>query len=66
MTFELFETLSLYVLVGGLIIYMGFIVWDLAKKSNAGKFGTAVLFFALGLGVVGFIAKTIIVEIMGL
>ncbi len=66
MTFELFETLSLYVLVGGLIIYMGFIVWDLAKKSNAGKFGTAVLFFALGLGVVGFIAKTIIVEFMGL
>lgn len=66
MTFEMFEELSLYVLVGGLICYMAFIVWDLAKRSNAGKFGTAVLFFALGLGVVGFIAKTIIVEIMGI
>lgn len=66
MTFEQFETLSLYVLVGGLICYMGFIVWDLAKRSNAGKFGTAVLFFALGLGVFGFIAKTIIVEMMGI
>lgn len=66
MTVEAFETISLYGLVGGLIFYMGFIVWDLAKKSNAGKFGTAVLFFALGLGVVGFIAKTVIVEVMDL
>jgi hypothetical protein len=66
MTVEAFETISLYALVGGLIFYMGFIVWDLAKKSNAGKFGTAVLFFALGLGVVGFIAKTVIVELMGI
>lgn len=66
MTFETFETVSLYVLVGGLIFYMGFIVWDLAKKSNAGKFGTSVLFFALGLGVFGFIVKTIIVEVMGI
>jgi len=66
MTVQQFEEISLTVLVGGLILYMGFIVWDLAKKSNAGKFGTAVLFFALGLGVVGFVAKTIIVEMMSL
>lgn len=66
MTVDAFETISLYVLVAALILYMGFIVWDLAKHSNAGKFGTAVLFFALGLGVFGFIAKTIIVELMGL
>lgn len=66
MSVETFESLSLYILVGGLICYMGYIVWDLAKRSNAGKFGTAVLFFALGLGVVGFIAKTVIVEVMGI
>tara|TARA_B100001063_G_C16519014_1_gene430695 strand:+ start:179 stop:379 length:201 start_codon:yes stop_codon:yes gene_type:complete len=66
MSVETFETLSLYILVGGLICYMGYIVWDLAKRSNAGKFGTAVLFFALGLGVAGFIAKTVIVEVMGI
>jgi len=65
-TFEQFEEISLYVGVGILVLYMGYIVWDLAKRSNAGKFGTAVLFFALGLGVVGFIAKTIIVELMEL
>ncbi len=45
---------------------MGYIVWDLAKRSNAGKFGTSILFIALGLGVVGFIAKTIIVELLNL
>ncbi len=66
MSIELFESISLYVLVSALIVYMGYIVWDLARRSNAGKFGTAVLFFALGLGVFGFIAKTVIVEVMEL
>jgi len=66
MSIETFESISLFVLVTALILYMAYIVWDLAKRSNAGKFGTAVLFFALGLGVFGFIAKTIIVEFMGL
>ena len=65
MTVETFENASLYVLIGALIAFMGFIVWDLAKRSNAGKFGAAVLFFALGFGVFGFIAKTIFVEFMG-
>lgn len=43
--------------VGGLIAFMAFIMWDLAKQSNAGKFGTAIIFFALGFGVLGFIIK---------
>ncbi|MGI6407418.1 MAG: DUF2788 domain-containing protein [Gammaproteobacteria bacterium] len=63
---EAFEELMTTLLVGGLILFMGFIVWDLAKKSKAGRYGTAVLFFALGLGVFGFIAKTIIIAIKGL
>jgi hypothetical protein len=58
------EDISLYVGLGGLIALMAYIVWDLAKKSNAGKFGTAILFFALGLGVFGFIIKTVIVSMM--
>ena len=66
MSIQTFEDISLYVLVTALILYMGYIVWDLAKRSNAGKLGTGVLFFALGLGVFGFIAKTVIVEVMGL
>ncbi|MFT5717405.1 MAG: hypothetical protein ACJAWS_003208 [Oleiphilaceae bacterium] len=65
MTVQTFEDISLYVCISVLILYMGYIVWDLAKKSNAGKFGTAILFFALGLGVLGFIIKTVVVEFMG-
>jgi len=65
MTVQTFEDISLYVCITVLILYMGYIVWDLAKKSNAGKFGTAILFFALGLGVLGFIIKTVVVEFMG-
>ena len=32
-----------------LVIFIGFIIWDLGKKSGASKFGMAVLFFVLGL-----------------
>ena len=66
MTEQVFSDISLYVCVSALILYMAYIVWDLAKKSNAGKFGTAILFFVLGLGVLGFIIKTIVVEVMGI
>jgi Protein of unknown function (DUF2788) len=62
MSVEQFETWSLYVCVGGLIGFMFFIVWDLAKKSKAGKFGTFILFFALGLGLLGFIIKTVLMS----
>lgn len=65
MSIELFESLSLTIGIGALVLFMGFIVWDLAKKSKAGKFGTFILFFALGLGVVGFLIKTILVEVIG-
>jgi hypothetical protein len=62
MTVEQFETWSLYICVGGLIGFMIFIVWDLAKKSKAGKFGTFILFLALGLGLLGFIIKTVLMS----
>ena len=64
MTVEQFETWSLYIGVGGLIAFMVFIVWDLARKSKAGKFGTFILFLALGLGLLGFIIKTVLVEML--
>lgn len=51
----------------GLVVFAGFIffiIYDLAKKSNAGRFGTFVLFFALGLGLVAFLVKTIVVEMI--
>ncbi|KAF1051844.1 MAG: hypothetical protein GAK43_02221 [Stenotrophomonas maltophilia] len=58
---ENFEDWMMYGLVTALILFMAFIVWDLAKKSKAGRLGTMVLFFALGLGVLGFLIKSIVV-----
>ncbi|MFV3411968.1 DUF2788 domain-containing protein [Pseudomonas nitroreducens] len=58
---ESFEDWMMYGLVTGLILFMAFIVWDLAKKSKAGRMGTLVLFFALGLGVLGFLIKSVVV-----
>jgi len=58
---EVFEEWMMIGLVGGLILFMTFIVWDLARKSNAGRFGTLILFLALGLGVLGFVIKTLVI-----
>lgn len=58
---EVFEEWMMIGLVGGLILFMAFIVWDLARKSNAGRFGTMILFLALGLGVLGFVIKTLVI-----
>ena len=46
--------------VGAFMVYMGFIIWQLARESKAGRFGTFVLFLALGFGLVGFLAKSVI------
>lgn len=59
-----FSQIAMAIFLTGLIGWMGFIVWDLAKKSKAGKLGTIALFTVLGAGVVGFIVKTVLVEIM--
>lgn len=58
---QVFEDWMMYILVSGLIAFMAFIVWDLAKNSKAGRFGTMILFLALGLGVLGFIIKTVVI-----
>ena len=59
-----FEEWMMIILVTVLIGFMGFIVWDLAKKSKAGKFGTLILFFVLGLGVLAFIIKSVVVGVL--
>ncbi len=55
------ESIALNVGITVFAAYIFFIIYDLAKKSNAGKFGTAVLFFALGLGLAAFLLKSIVV-----
>ncbi|MBS1188284.1 MAG: hypothetical protein H6R10_76 [Rhodocyclaceae bacterium] len=52
--------------LGGLMLYMLFIIGEIAWKSKAGKTGTFVLFFVLSFGMVGFIAKSIIQKIWGI
>ncbi len=64
MSVEQFENYALTICVGGLILFMTFIMWDLAKKSKAGKFGGIILFAALGIGLLGFIIKTVMVEVI--
>ncbi len=64
MTTEQFETWSMYICVIGLVVFMFFIIWDLAKKSNAGKLGTIVLFGVLGLAVLVFVFKEIAVHLL--
>ena len=64
MTIEQFEHWSLIICVGGLVSYMVFIIYRLAKDSNAGKFGLFILSIALGLGLFGFVAKEVIIYLM--
>ena len=45
---------------------MLFIIAEIAIKSKAGKRGTAILFFVLAFGMVGFIAKSIIQKLWGI
>ncbi|MBS1216718.1 MAG: hypothetical protein H6R20_1692 [Proteobacteria bacterium] len=52
--------------LGGLMVFMLFIIWDLAKKSKAGRFGTFMLFFVLAFGILGFLAKQVIAWVLGL
>ena len=52
--------------VGAFILFMLFIIGEIAWKSKAGKTGTMVLFFVLAFGMVGFIAKAVIQKIWGI
>jgi hypothetical protein len=55
-----FEQISLTLCIGGLVLMMIFILYRLGKDSDAGRFGTFVLFLCLGMGIFGFAAKSVI------
>lgn len=65
MTEEEFASWSLRILLPALILFLGYIVWDLSKQSKAGRLGTLVLFGVLGLGVLGFMLKEVLVWLLG-
>ncbi|MCE4540676.1 DUF2788 domain-containing protein [Pelomonas sp. P7] len=46
--------------VTAFMLYMVFIILQLARESKAGRFGTFVLLLGLGFGLVGFAAKGVI------
>jgi len=46
--------------IGAFMLYMLFIIGQLAWESKAGRFGTFVLFLGLAFGMVGFAAKFVI------
>ena len=63
------EQIAQFGLTWGIAAFIGlmlFIIWDLARKSGAGKLGTFVLFFVLAFGILGFVAKQVIEWMMGL
>jgi hypothetical protein len=66
MDIEQFETISLYAGCSLLIGYMLFIIWRLSRDSKAGRFGTIMLFVVLSVGMIGFIAKEVMVLLMGM
>ena len=51
--------------VGAFMLYMVFIIVQLARESKAGRFGTFVLFLGLGFGLVGYAAKGVIKYFIG-
>ncbi len=61
-----FEHWSMIIGVWGLILYMAFIMYRMAKDSKAGRLGTFAIFLALGFGLLGFVAKEIIIEFLHL
>ena len=52
--------------IAGFLLFMLFIIGELAWKSKAGKMGTFILFFVLAFGMVGFVAKIIIQKLWGI
>lgn len=61
---QTFEAWITPLMIGGLVLFMCFIIWDLARKSKAGKFGTIMLFVVLGAGMLVFVIKTAITTLM--
>lgn len=66
MTTAEIEEIIMLVCVTGLVGYMGFIVFDLAKRSGAGKLGMYILLGVLMLAPAVFILKELAVLLIDL
>jgi uncharacterized membrane protein len=52
--------------VAAFMLFMLFIIGELAWKAKAGRTGTIVLFFVLSFGMLGFIAKSVFQKFWGM
>lgn len=52
--------------IGAFMLFMLFIIGEIAWKAKAGKTGTIILFFVLAFGMLGFVAKTLMEKLWGL
>ncbi len=64
-TEEQFAEFGLTFGVSAFMLYMLFILLQLARESKAGRFGTFVILIGLGLGMMGFVAKGVIKWMIG-
>ena len=55
-----FAWFGLTIGLSAFMLYMIFIIGQLAWESKAGKFGTFVIFLGLAFGMLGFVAKGVI------
>lgn len=60
MTDEMLTKWGMQLLIPAVILFLMFIIWDLAKQSKAGKVGTFALFLALSVGFIGYLIKVIL------
>ena len=52
-----FSDWAMKICLTGLVIFLGFIVWNLGKESKAGKFGIAILFLVYRLAILSQLTK---------
>jgi len=52
--------------IGAFMLFMLFIIGELAWRTKAGKAGALILFFVLSFGMVGFVAKAVIQKFWGM
>jgi len=52
--------------IGAFILLMLVIIWQMARQSKAGRFGTFILFFVLAFGIFGFLLKVLIQWALGI
>jgi Na+/H+-dicarboxylate symporter len=60
MTDEMLTKWGMQLGIPVVILFLMFIIYDLAKQSKAGKTGMIALFLALGVGMLGYVIKVVL------